>query len=83
MDEETVGKIRGWSDTDFDDSVKAALGYTERLFIDHQNIDREMFTGMQEHFSPEQIVELGWAIVSYMGYGRLIHSFGLTPGDHL
>ena len=42
-----------------------------------------MFADMQEHFSPEQIVELGWAIVSYMGFGRLIHSFGLTPGDHL
>ena len=34
-------------------------------------------------FTPEQIVELGWAIASYMAFGRLIHSFGLTPGEHL
>jgi hypothetical protein len=26
---------------------------------------------------------LGWAIASYMAFGRLIHSFGLTPGEHL
>ncbi len=38
---------------------------------------------MREHFTAEQIVELGWAVVSYLGYGRLIHSFGLTPGEHL
>lgn len=38
---------------------------------------------MARHFTPEQVVELSWAIVSYMGYGRLIHSFGLTPGEHL
>ncbi|HJN91101.1 MAG TPA: hypothetical protein QGF05_00065 [Dehalococcoidia bacterium] len=61
----------------------SALGYVERFFIDHQNIDREMFDDMQEHFTAEQIVELGWAIASYMAFGRLIHSFGLTPGEHL
>jgi hypothetical protein len=29
-----------------------------------------------------QILELAWAIVSYLGYGRLIHSFGLRPPAH-
>ncbi len=24
-------------------------------------------------------MELGWAVVSYMGFGRLIHAFGIRP----
>lgn len=75
--------MRDWSAGDFSADEKAALGYAERLFIDHNNIDQEMFDDLGAHFTPEQIVELGWAIVSFMGFGRLIHSFGLTPGDHL
>ena len=57
----------------------AALGYAERLFIDHANIDQELFETLLQHYTEEQVVELGWAVVSYMGFGRLIHSFGITP----
>jgi alkylhydroperoxidase family enzyme len=49
------------------------------MFIDHVNIDQELFDDLREHYSEEQIVELGWAIVSYLASGRLIHTFGLTP----
>ena len=49
--------------------------------MDHANIDREMFDALRQCFTAEQIVELGWAIVSYMAYGRLIHAFGLRPAE--
>jgi alkylhydroperoxidase family enzyme len=76
-----VAGIARWGDADsgFTPAEQAALSYAERLFVDHANIDREMFDGLQEWFTPEQIVELGWATASYMAYGRLIHSFGLRP----
>lgn len=47
--------------------------------VDHQNIDDELFDELRQYYSEEQILELGWAIVSYLGYGRLIHTFGLRP----
>ncbi len=47
--------------------------------MDHANIDRELFEELREHYTEEQILEIGWATVSYLGYGRLIHSFGLKP----
>lgn len=55
------------------------MHYAERLVLDHQNIDHELFDELLEHYTEEQIVELGWAVVSYLGFGRLIHSFGLAP----
>ena len=47
--------------------------------MDHANIDQALFDEMLQYYTEEQIVELGWAVVSYMGFGRLIHSFGLRP----
>jgi len=79
LEEETVAGVGTWSDADFSDAEKAALHYTERLFIDHANIDGQLFDELREHFSEKQIVELGWATVSYMAFGRLIHTFGLRP----
>ncbi len=29
----------------------------------------------------DDLLELGWAITSYMAYGRLIHAFGLRPAE--
>jgi len=75
-----VSRIRTWSDQPFTPSEKAALHYAERLVVDHANIDDALFDELREHYSEEQIIELGWAIVSYLGFGRLIHSFGLRPG---
>ena len=79
LEEETIAGIRNWSDADFTDAEKAALHYTERLFIDHNNIDQALFVELLAFYTEEQIVELGWAVVSYLGFGRLIHTFGLRP----
>ncbi len=74
-----MAKVGGWGESDLPDAEKAALHYAERLYVDHANIDRELFDELLEHYSEAQILELGWAVVSYMGYGKLIHSFGLRP----
>lgn len=74
-----MAKVSAWGDEDFSPAEKAALHYTERLFVDHANVDRELFDELLQFYSEEQVVELGWAVVSYMGFGRLIHSFGLRP----
>lgn len=75
--------IARWGDSNsrFAPAERAALSYAERLFVDHANIDREMFDALRQWFTAEQIVELGWAIASYMAYGRLIHAFGLRPAE--
>jgi alkylhydroperoxidase family enzyme len=79
LEDETIAKVRQWGDSDLTEAEKAALHYTERLFIDHNNIDQELFDELLQFYTEEQIVELGWAVVSYLGFGRLIHTFGLRP----
>lgn len=74
-----MSRVRTWSDSAFSEAEKAALHYTERIFIDHTNVDTGLFDELRAHFTEKQIVELGWAVVSYMAFGRLIHTFGLRP----
>lgn len=68
-----------WGDGGFTPAEQAALHFTERLYVDHQHIDDELFDELRQFYTEEQIVELGWAVVSYMGFGKLIHAFGIRP----
>lgn len=73
--------MRSWGEGGFSPAEQAALHFAERLYVDHTNIDDALFDELREHYSEAQILELGWACVSYMGFGRLIHVFGLTGDD--
>jgi len=42
------------------------------MALDHHNIDDEFFSRMREHFSDEQILELGMMIGQFIGFGRLL-----------
>jgi alkylhydroperoxidase family enzyme len=42
------------------------------MALDHHNIDDEFFARMREHFSDEQILELGMMIGQFIGFGRLL-----------
>jgi hypothetical protein len=49
------------------------------LAANHTAIDQVEIDSLLEHYSERQILELGWAAVSFIGYGRLIHTFGCRP----
>jgi hypothetical protein len=47
---------------------------------DTSEADEAMFAELREHFTPGEIVDLGWRIVTFVGYGRLIKVLGLEIG---
>jgi alkylhydroperoxidase family enzyme len=49
-----------------------ALEYADRMALDHHNMDDQFFDRMREHFSDEQILELGMMIGQFIGFGRLL-----------
>ncbi|MDX1580129.1 MAG: carboxymuconolactone decarboxylase family protein [Alphaproteobacteria bacterium] len=53
------------------DAEKVAIEYGEKLATDHLSIDEDMYDRLREHFSEEQIVELGMNIALFVGFGRL------------
>jgi AhpD family alkylhydroperoxidase len=49
---------------------KAALAYADASSIDHFSIDDSTFNKLREHFSEEEILELGILIATCIGFGR-------------
>jgi alkylhydroperoxidase family enzyme len=56
---------------------KAAFHFAEMMAGDHKQISQELFDELRQHFSEPEILELGWRIAIFVGYGRLVYALGL------
>jgi alkylhydroperoxidase family enzyme len=59
---------------------KAAVRFAEVLAGDHRQASQELFDDLRQYFTEPEILDLGWRIVSFVGYGRFIHALGLEIG---
>lgn len=57
----------------------AALRYAGD-FVRHPRALDDNYAELKEHFSDEQIVELGIACATFMGFGNMVVAFGLEAG---
>jgi alkylhydroperoxidase family enzyme len=57
--------------TDLTDAEQAAIRYGELLATDHLAINDSVYDDLREHFSEEEIVELGTYCAFCVGFGRL------------
>jgi alkylhydroperoxidase family enzyme len=56
---------------------KAALKFAEVLASEHLKTSDELFIRLREHFSEAEVLQLGWRIAMFVGYGRLSFALGL------
>ena len=63
---------------DLTERERAALAYADRLSIAHQSIDDALFDRLREHFTEEEVVELGAHIGFCIGFGRVAMSWDLV-----
>ncbi len=81
LTEELVAEI-----ADFENSrkltqqEKAAIRFAEILAGDHRQASQQTFDVLREYFTESEIIDLGFRIVTFVGYGRLIHVLGLEIG---
>ena len=62
---------------------REALLERQRLLVrDGAELYAQVFAELGRHFSEEQILELGWAAAAFVGFGRLIDTFGCVPEAH-
>jgi alkylhydroperoxidase family enzyme len=64
----------------YDEAEKAALRYTSMLVWNPEGADDEVWAGLGEHFSEEQIVELGYFVALTYGQQRWSKTLGI--GHH-
>lgn len=58
---------------------RAALGFAERLAVDHHKVDDALWAEMRRHFSEAEIIELVAHTTLYIGFGRFNEIIGLEP----
>ncbi len=56
---------------DLTEAERAALRYAELMATDHLAIDETVYDHLRQHFSEEEIVELGFLAAFCVGFGRL------------
>ena len=60
---------------------KAAIQFAEVLAGDHNSASDALFDELRLYFTEPEIVDLGWRIVTFVGYGRLVKVLGLEIGQ--
>jgi len=81
LTEELVAELPNFeSSRKLTDQEKAAIRFAAILAGDHRQASQETFDSLRKHFSEGEIVNLGFRIVTFVGYGRLIHALGLEIG---
>jgi alkylhydroperoxidase family enzyme len=59
---------------------KAAVWYEEVLAGDHTEASEDLFDELRRHFTEAEIIDLGFRITAFVGYGRFIRALGLEKG---
>ena len=60
-------------------TLQAALGWADMLLAGGHNVDAGVEGRMRQHFSQAEIVELTYAMGTFIGYGKQIMILGLEP----
>ena len=59
---------------------KAAVWYAEVLAGDHTQASEALYDELRRYFTEAEIIDLGFRITAFVGYGRLIRALGLEKG---
>ena len=81
LTEEQVDKVHDYENSDLPERTKIALRLTDKIAFDHHGVNAEFFAGLREHFSEDEIMDLGMGAAFALGWQRFIEAFGIRP-DH-
>jgi AhpD family alkylhydroperoxidase len=58
-------------DPELSAAEKAALAFADRFATDHLSIDAKMLAGLREHFTEDELADLGALAACFTGFGRM------------
>jgi alkylhydroperoxidase family enzyme len=77
--EDLVAKLADYEGSDLSERTKAALRLADRLTNENPTVDEAFYETLREHFSDDQILDLGMTITFASGWQRFIEAFGIVP----
>jgi alkylhydroperoxidase family enzyme len=68
---------------DLTEAERAALGFADLMATNHLAIDDGTFSGLREHFTNEEIMELCFRVAANVGFGRMAAVLDIIDHDEL
>jgi alkylhydroperoxidase family enzyme len=77
--DELMAKLIDYERSDLPARTKAALAFADRLSGDHTAFDEDEYRRLREHFSEDEILDLGMTIGFGIGWQRFNAAMGILP----
>ena len=77
--EDLVAKLADYEHSDLPERTKTALRLADRLAGDEPTVDPAFYEALRQHFSDDEILDLGMTITFASGWQRFIEAFGIVP----
>ena len=61
------------------DRPKAGPALADKISGDHTSVDEDFYAHLRDHFSDDEILDLGMTIAFFSGWQRFIEAFGIRP----
>ena len=75
-----MAKLQDYEASDLPERTKVALRYADRLTAPNvEKMDEAFEAQLRQHFTPDQILDLGMTIGFASGWQRFIESVGIVP----
>jgi len=81
LSEDDVQKMHDYENSDLPERTKAALRLTDKLAGDHRSVDADFYVQLREHFSDDEILDLGMMLGFFLGWQRFIEAFRIRPDN--
>jgi len=86
--EARVTQLQNYESSDLPERVKAALRLADAISLAPDVVDEDFYRRLREHFSDDQILDLGMSVAFFSGWQRFIEAFKIVPdrwtdGDQL
>lgn len=74
--------MRHYEKSDLSEREKMALRFADIILTDPQELDEAFFKQLKEHFTEEQIIDMGMGVGFLHGTQRFIESMGIVPESY-
>jgi alkylhydroperoxidase family enzyme len=81
LTDEQIAELRNYHESKLlTPREKAAVWFADVLAGDHTQASNALYDELRRYFTESEIVDPGFRITAFVGYGRLIRALGLEKG---
>lgn len=77
VEEDLVAEVLEGDTSRLQPDEAAAVRYAERMWAERGDLSAEEFGELEDHFEHDQIVELAFAVGTFIALGQMIRVFGI------